>query len=161
MARYLLGTQCFVDIAKRANLIPEQWLEDLDPRRVPGKDVQISAVTPMILTWTFDQEAKSPYNEALRQLCESLVKRFVFRKRVVPVTKEIADRWGQLLAFDLKHSRPDGTLEDYDYRERLVMATAIEGVEGLPFVLVDKRQAAHAALAPLGLQLEDPYERHR
>ncbi len=57
----------------------------------------------------------------------------------MPVTKDIADRWGQLLTFTLTYTEPDGTVRDYDFRERLVMASAIEGIDGIPFTLVDKQ----------------------
>ena len=158
MPRYLLGTQCFVDIAAGSGLPPQRWISALDPIKVPARDVTISAVTPMILTASFAGQL-TPSQAALRQSCEQLVQRFVLSKRVVPITKEIADRWGQLLTFSLAFER-GGASVDYDYRERLVMATAIEGHDGIPFTLVERRQPAHTALEPIGLVLADPYVLH-
>jgi hypothetical protein len=40
------------------------------------------------------------------------------------------------------------------------MATAIEGFDGIPLTLVDKRQPAHTALEQLRLALVDPYVTH-
>lgn len=159
MPRYLLGTQCFVDIAAGAGLPPQRWLESLDRGKVPARDVTISAVMPMILASAFTG-ALTPYQVALRQSCDDLIRRFVLGKRVVPVTKEIGDRWGILLDFHLTYVTRDNQIAEYDFRERLVMATAIEGIDGIPFTLVDKRQPAHTDLEPIGLQLADPYETH-
>jgi len=160
VARYLLGTQCVVDLARGANLPPERWLKSLDPKQVVASDIRISVVTPMILTATFAAQEQTPFVAALKQACESLLRRFVLGKRMVPVSKEIADRWGTLLPFTLTYLNIDNQPADYDFRERLIMATAIEGVDGLPFTLVDRTQPGHTALKPIGLQLLDPYLTH-
>lgn len=156
MPRYLLGTQCVVDIARRANLPPQRWFESLDQKTVPARNVVISAVTPMILTETFKNPA-TPFVAALGQACDDLVRRFVDGHRVVPVTKGIADRWGLLLNFPLTYVNAGKQEVEYDYREKLVIASAIEGLDGIPFMLVERSQPAHAALEPQGLKIHDPY----
>ncbi|MDP6344272.1 MAG: hypothetical protein QF578_06580 [Alphaproteobacteria bacterium] len=158
MPRYLLGSQCLVDIARRVQSPAEQWFATAGERGIDASDVYISAVTPMILRSTFKAAAPSPTVTAIRENSENLVNRFARSRQLAPVTQEIADRWGQLLDFDLSRETADGETKLYRFQEKLVLATAIEGLDGRPFVLVDKRQSAHDKLAPLGLDLEDPYE---
>ncbi len=156
MPRYLLSTQTLVDVAKQAGLPAQKWLEAAGDRGIQPSDVHISAVSPMILTRAFRQAERTPAHAAVRRACESLVKRFAQAGQVVPVTKEIADRWGELLDYELTYTTAAGEAKLFGSHETLVMATAIEGLEGRPFVLVSKRQPAHATLKPRGLQLEDP-----
>ena len=156
MARYLLGTQCLVDIAKQDGLPAQRWLEAAGRRGIHLSDVYISAVTPMILTRAFKRAAQTPAHQAIRQACEHLVRRYAQAGQVVPVTREIADRWGDLIDYDLPYTNASGETKLFDSHEKLVMATAIEGVDGRPFTLVSRRHDAHRILQPLGLQLEDP-----
>lgn len=156
MPRYLLSTQALLDVAKQAGLPAQRWLEAAGARGIQSSDVHISAVSPMILTRAFRQAEQSPAHDAVRRACESLVKRFAQAGQVVPVTQEIADRWGELLEYELSYTNAAGESKLFDSHEKLVMATAIEGIDGRPFVLVSRRHPAHGALKPLGLQLEDP-----
>ena len=154
MARYLLGNQCLVDIAKMRGLPPERWFATLEERGIDSRDVRISAVTPMFLDAVLREEegAQALHAVALRKNCEKLIGRLLKSSEAVPVTKEVADLWGVL--------RGTKDLQEYRTEALLVWATAIEGLDGRPFVLVDKREAVHAHLERLGLSLEDPYE-HR
>jgi hypothetical protein len=158
MAQYLLGSQCFLDIAKTANLSPERWLAKAGERGIDGGDIYISAATPMILSATLARETASPGLTVLRENIEILVRRYVGGLQVVSVTKEIADRWGTLLDLELNYKSRLGTIGSYRFHEKLVLATAIEGLNGRPFVLVERNQAAHDALRPFGLKVEDPYQ---
>ncbi len=74
------------------------------------------------------------------------------------VTKEIADAWGALFDLPLTYRKQTGEAGLYTIGEKLVFATAFEGTEGRPYVLVARRQPAHADLQPLGLEIEDPYD---
>ncbi|HYL76640.1 MAG TPA: hypothetical protein VEU96_20670 [Bryobacteraceae bacterium] len=158
MAWYLLGSQCLIDIAKRIDLPPERWLAAAGERGIDGKEIYISAVTPMILASAFERAHQNAALQALRENTEILITRLARSGQVAPVTMDIADRWGKLLKLTLEYIASPGHTKPYHDPERLVLATAIEGLLGRPFVLVEKRQPAHGALASLGLVLEDPYE---
>jgi len=158
MPRYLLGSQCLVDIAKSTGLAPEQWFRTVESRGVDGRDVYISAVTPMILTSAFDRATQLPALAAIRGNSDTLITRFVRAGQMAPITKEIADRWGELPEFDLTYETANGEIKCYPFQQKLVLATAIEGLDGRPFTLVDKRQKAHQDLESLGLVLEDPHD---
>jgi hypothetical protein len=153
MRRYLLGVQTFVDIAKNANLPGQRWLQTAEARGIDMRDVYISAVLPMMVFGVLDQAPKSAYFQQLRENAETLIQRFVDRKLVVPVTKEIADRWGKILPLSYTYQTAVGETKKYTFHEKLVFATALEGIEGRPFVLVDRRQEAHQSL---NLTVEDP-----
>lgn len=158
MPRYLLGSQCVLDIAKRIGCPPEQWFLATDKRGINARDVYISAVTPMILASAFARVEQTPDIAAIRANSDKLITRFDRAGRIAPVTKEIADRWGELLEFDLTYETADGETKLYRFHQKLVLATAIEGLDGRPFTLVDKRQKAHQDLESLGLVLEDPHD---
>lgn len=160
MARYLLGSQCLVDFAKRLDLPPERWLLTAADRSIDARDIYISAVTPMIIGAAFDKALQTPELECLRSNVDTLIERYVARDLVAPVTKSIADLWGKLLVLTtpLTYVSGAGKAEEYHFHEKLVFATAIEGMSGRPFILVERRQKAHDTLAPLGIVVEDPYQ---
>jgi predicted nucleic acid-binding protein len=155
MRRYLLGVQCLLDIAKHADLPAERWMESAEARGIDMNDIYISAASPMILLSALDKAPASGYIQQLRENVETIVQRFVDRKLIAPVTKEIADRWGKILPQPLTYNDDAGVTHKYTFHEKLILATALEGIEGRPFVLVDRRQEAHREL---NLDLEDPSE---
>jgi predicted nucleic acid-binding protein len=162
--RYLLGTQSVVDIAKALDLAPERWMNTAAKRGIYNDDVVISAVTGMNLLMGLDAAmakaataAEKARLSAIRKNAELLIDRFVRGGHVVAVTKEIADQWQELLDYDLFFKTPDGRAE-YKFNEKLVFATAIAGIDRIPFILVDRHQPAHDDLASLGLRVEDPYQ---
>lgn len=95
--------------------------------------------------------------EALRQAVEAFVQRMDDLGQIVPVTKGIADTWGLLLGMSLTYTNSQTVEGQFSSGERLVMATAIKGTAGRPYVLVARNQAAYTALQTVGLVLEDPY----
>jgi hypothetical protein len=74
MARYLLGSQCVVDIAKRIQLAPERWFEGAGAKGIDGRDIFISAITPTILSRALRGDSKTA---PLRNALEKLIDRFV------------------------------------------------------------------------------------
>jgi hypothetical protein len=160
MARYLLGSQCLVDVAKRVGLAPEIWLTKAGDRGIDARDVYISAVSPMIIEAAFRGAPRTPELQRLRDNVDMLTQRYVAGGLVAPITKNIADLWGKLLVLDtdLTYVNSAGKTELYNFHEKLVFATAIEGISGRPFILVERHQKAHDTLAPLGLVLEDPFQ---
>jgi hypothetical protein len=155
MPRYLLGSQCLVDIAKQSGLAPERWLTGAGVRGIDGRDIYISAVTPMIVARGL--KGNDPDLVRMRENLDMLIDRYVQRDQVAPVTKNIADEWGKILDLSLAYVNAKGETKLYAFHEKLVLATAIEGLNGRPFVFVERHQPAHDVLAPRGLALEDPY----
>jgi hypothetical protein len=154
MPRYLLGSQCVVDIAKRIQLAPERWLLGASERGIDGRDIYISAITPTILSRALrDDPAMAP----LRRNLEVLIDRYVQARQVAPVTKRIADKWDEILDLSLDYVDKKNATKPYSSRERMVLATAIEGLDGRPFLLVERHQPAHDVLQAHGLELTDPY----
>jgi hypothetical protein len=165
MPRYLLSTQSVVDIAKKIGRPPQRWWETAASRDIDRSHVFISAVTPMILRATFAADAKNnpdparkAANAAIRRNTDEFIHRLVNIGSVISVSKEIADRWGELLDYDLTYETFDGRHKQYGVHETVVLATAIVGTGSTPFVLVEKRNSALDVLAPFGLLVEDPYE---
>jgi hypothetical protein len=144
-----------LDIAKNADLPAQHWMETAEARGIDMRDVYISAVTPMIISGVLEKQPNSPRIQQLRENVETIAQRFVDRKLIAPVTKEIADRWGKILPHPYTYLNAAGETKKYTFHEKLVLATALEGIEGRPFVLVDRRQNAHQEL---NLAVEDPYE---
>jgi hypothetical protein len=156
MPRFLLATRTVLDLA---SLTPaRQWLDHAGARQVLPDDIFISAITPVGLENFFKTQPASPLFHTVQDHCRTFVRRLEQTNQIVPITKAIADLWGRLLEYDLQYTTRDGRLASYTELERFVMATAIEGTDGLPYVLVATRQPAHSALEPLGLRIEDPTE---
>jgi hypothetical protein len=130
-------------------------MESAEARGIDMNDIYISAVTPMIILTALEKAPVSGYIQQLRENVETIAQRFVDRRLIAPVTKEIADRWGKLLPQPLSYNDDAGAMHKYTFHEKLVLATALEGIEGRPFVLVDRRQEAHREL---NLDVEDPSE---
>lgn len=165
MPRYLIGTNCLVEIAKGTKRPPQLWLDNAVHRLIDQTDIYISAVTPMILNVAFEFQKREASDAArslqLAQLhsnVTTLVDRFVAMSLVAPVTKEIADTWGELLPLELGFQNAKGRPDRYNFQEKLVLATAIRGINGRPFTLLERRDSAHQALESRGLVVEDPYE---
>ena len=160
MPQYLLSTQSLVDIALRDGSAPERWLANTDARdpAIYDTDIFISAVSHALIVQLLDRMPRDADREALRLATEALIERFVGRGQVVDVTKAIADTWGALVCMTLTYTKDDNTQGQYPSGERLVMATAIKGTDGRPYILVARREPAYTALEPLGLALEDPHE---
>lgn len=160
MPQYLLSTQALVDIATRNGSAAEQWLENAGHRDpvIYDTDIFISAVSPALIAQLLDRMPPDADREALRQATNALIEQFVGRQQVVDVTKPIADTWGALAGMTLTYTTDDQTEGQYSSGEKLVMATAIKGTDGRPYILVTKREPAHIVLAALGLALEDPHE---
>jgi hypothetical protein len=155
MARYLLGSQCVVDIVKRVNMPPQRWVEEADARGIDGRDVYISAMTPTILR----RAARTDPGLALLQSnLDLFTDRYLQRGQIAAITKRIADKWDDLVDLQLNYLNRKGAAVPYSSREKLVLATAIEGLDGRPFILVERHQPAHDTLRPYGLELEDPYQ---
>lgn len=98
--------------------------------------------------------------EALRQSVAAFVERMDDLQQVVPITKGIADTWGDLMDLSLSYVNSKGVEGQFNTGERLVMATAIRGTAGRPYILVTRRHPAHTALEALGLTIEDPYAQY-
>ena len=164
MPRYLLGSNCFVAIAMRAKKPPEVWFDTAKSRGIDLTDIYISAVTPMIVQAFIARGQQGAAAARVAQLktlgnnAERLGARFVAMDLVAPVTKEIGDTWGQLITMTLDFKNASGEDDKYNFEEKLVIATAIKGMNGYPFTLLERRNEAHKALEPLGLVVEDPYE---
>jgi hypothetical protein len=154
MARYLLGSQCVVDIAKRIQLAPERWFDGAGAKGIDGRDIFISAITPTILSRALRGDSKTA---PLRNALEKLIDRFVQLRQVAEVTKGIADKWDEIVDLSLDYVNTKGVTKPYSSLERMVLATAIEGLDGRPFILVERHQPAHDELQAHGLELTDPY----
>lgn len=98
--------------------------------------------------------------EALRQSVAAFVQRMDDLQQIVPITKGIADTWGDLMDMPLSYVNSQNVEGQFSTGERLVMATAIRGTAGRPYILVTRRQPAHTALEALGLTVEDPYAQY-
>ena len=159
MPQYLLSTQTIVDIAKRDGSAPEQWLAHArqSDQQIDEADIFISAVSHAQIKRLIERLPPDADREALRQAVEAFVQRMDDLGQIVPVTKGIADTWGLLLGMSLTYTNSQNAEGQFSSGERLVMATAIKGTAGRPYVLVARNQAAYTTLQAVGLVLEDPY----
>lgn len=159
MPLYLLASQTLADIAKGDGNAAHRWFQHADEpdADVDFEDVFISAVSPGVLDTAFRHTPPADAALGLEPAVTELVNRFVAAGQVVPVTKPIADLWFHLEEQDLRYVRKDGRTRSYSLEEKLVLATALRGIDGVPFVLVARRQPAHDLLSVLGLTLLDPY----
>jgi hypothetical protein len=175
MNRYLLSSFALFDIAKKAALPPERWIISVAERGGDLRDIFISAVSPMILSRALSLELQATRNkmatatsaaekaalftllgylETLLENLQQTAERFVTLGLVASMDKRIADRWGKLLDPKLEYLDHNGKRQVYTFHEKIVLATALEGLDGLPFTLVDRHQKVHDTLQ---ISVEDPY----
>lgn len=167
MARYLLSSRTILDITQRKGQPGERWLTAAArTHNVIARDLCISAVTPMAVRRELTRRIASlqsgtrdPHfsHDDLLQMArnaEALWREFAAEDRIVPMTAQIATRWGELLDQAIDYVDADGTVYQIGSVQKLEIATAIVGRGDIGYVYVERAQASHADLN--GLAVEDP-----
>ena len=159
MARFLLGTQTFVDLAKTDESQPRKWLDNAyDTRGVIDTDTAISSATSVSVHRHFlDLQARGEMDARLLTLqtrCARYEQAFRERGNILPIDDDVVLAWKQNARLDLRYVGPDGKPYTIGLEEQLLIATAI----ARRLTLLNRRQPAHQDLAFLGLLVEDPYE---
>ncbi len=165
MPRYLLSSQALLDIARKQGKPAEKWLEKVALAGVDARDVCISAVAPMnVLGFIGLQAAGARADRALSKTLpawrdlEDNFRNYVLDlaadDRIVPMDHHVADRWGILLDSEIRYSDSAGGSYAIGSAEKLEIATAMIGRNGIPFIYVTERQEAHDDLP--GLLVESP-----
>jgi predicted nucleic acid-binding protein len=88
---YLLDTDCLSNLRKRPHVNVASWVRQQDVA-----DLYISAITVMEIERGIEQQRRRdpPFAAALETwLRDNLV---VFKDRILPITVEIAQRWGRM-----------------------------------------------------------------
>lgn len=165
MPRYLLSSHSLLDIVRKQGKPAEKWLEKIKKAGIDASDVCISAVAPMnVLGLIAIEVAKAKADRALsRNLpvwhdLEDNFRNYVMDLAaddcIVAMDQHIAERWGILLDSEIRYSDSSGGSYAIGSAEKLEIATAMIGRNGIPFIYVTERQAAHAELP--GLVVESP-----
>lgn len=151
MAKYLLGTQVLVDLARNDE-------SDEIYRWMDREDLKMSAVAVSVMSFeVFAAHVdKLPAKDRgiWSPLLERQLRKFQRRGTILPVTLNVALQCAGLEALDLEEIDPvSGKRVAVDLATQLVASTAV--VEGL--TLCDGRQPYHDELETRGLSLLDPY----
>ena len=147
MARFILATQTFVDMARSNTSSVRVWLTKARVERgVSDIDLTISVMSLVTLERDFQdlerRQLLGAQKLALRQRCNTLTQEFRYREGILPFTDEEMTTWAQV-------QRLDPTLDEDSY----VYATAINR----RLSLLTRPEPFHTQLQPLGLITEDPY----
>lgn len=165
MTPYLLSAQTVLDIIKRLDLPAERWLASVGEKHVFEDDICISCVVPMTIMHSIDlwiaqaraaRDPQLPSLGLLKKNAQIYLASFMQNERVIPMDEKIAERWGELLDVDINFLDEDGTDFAVGASEKVELATASIGRQGVPFIYVDRRQEAHASVP--GLVIECPVE---
>jgi hypothetical protein len=155
--RFLLGSECLLELARGVDNPQRRWLRASRVRGIVLPDLAISAMSPALIARTFRMREQSAGTlDAtmldLRERCELMIQEHRIRGTILPVSDEAVSRWRLMDSLELRYRRRDGTDYPMGIEEQLVLATAMAA----HLTLVDRRQPAHAVLAPPGLLIEDP-----
>jgi hypothetical protein len=147
VARYLLATQAFVDLARSGNSPVRAWLMRAHQERGTSDiDLAVSVMSLVALEREFqDLQRLSNLNaqkSALRQRCQILAQEFDFRKAILPFANESMTVWPMIQGLD-------PSIDE----EGFVFATAIT----LRLTLLAGPDPLHTNLRQFGLLVEDPY----
>ncbi len=164
MTPFLLSSQTVLDIAKKQNLPAERWLEAATSRGIYEEDICISAVVPMTVMHTIEQQiaiarkSRSTIEPTVASLgivktnAQRFITAFHASDRIVPMDHLIAGRWGDLLNMELVFTDEHGVTYEVGSSEKIELATASVGRDGLPFVYVDRAQITHSTIPNLDVE---------
>jgi hypothetical protein len=147
LARFLLATQTFVDLARSRTSSVRAWLAAArEQRGIGDTDLAISAMSLLSLERHFqDLQAQRKLDAqklALRARCATLAQEFRHRRSILPFGDDELPVWSQIQSLE-----PDLDIEGF------VLATAIVS----RLTLLAHAAPIHTRLQSLGLLLEDPY----
>lgn len=155
MNRYLLSTDCVLDIIKRRNLEAEIWFENADRRGI-FDDVYISAVTPMIIQKKLTRPGDVAENEStledFREQADEFFQIFEGFARdsgIIAMDRAIALKWGTLLDMTITFKTPNGESSEVSSETKVEVATALVGTRGLRYVYVDYYRNWHTEFEKL------------
>lgn len=86
---------------------------------------------------------------------EKLITKFKAANQVLGASPEVINEWASLADKEIEYPYPVGSSSFIGFEEKLILATAICGNQGLSFILVDRRQPVHDEL---GIRVEDPWQ---
>ena len=154
---YLIGTQCLFDLGLHDGGPVQRWFEAKSAQQgLFADDVLVSAFSAAVVRLHYRRQPPRNAAEATHKSnLEGLLRQFEVANQVVGASPAVGAKWTDSLAeLTIQYVYPDGARERYGFEEKLVLATAICGNQGFPFVLIDRRQAVHAQL---GIVVEDPW----
>jgi len=167
MSRYLISTRVLLDLAKPdAENRARQWLMKASDRDIAETDLYISAATAMRLPLQIEgdiaraQKGELPPPPTVDQLrllqrnINKLIGEYEARERIVAMDYSIARRWGGLLDTRLSYREANGSVAEIGSVEKVEIATATEGLNGVSFTYVAYAQEAYATIP--GLVVETP-----
>jgi hypothetical protein len=133
---------------------------------VIARDLCISAVTPMAVRRELSRRialiqggTRDPHfsHDDLFQMtrnAEGLWREFAAEDRIIPMTAQIATRWGDLLDQAIDYVDANNATYQIGSVQKLEIATAIVGRGDIGYVYVERAQASHNCIN--GLAVEDP-----
>lgn len=156
MARYLLGTQCLMDVALLNDGAAHRWFSGRSAQ--PGLfvgDVAISAFSVAAIRAFFRQ--RPPTSVETKQHESNLgrlIRQFEVADAVEGASPAAVFFWDSQAQVALTYDVPGHGQRALGFEEKFVLATALKGNHGRGFILVDRAQAVHHAL---GVTVYDPY----
>jgi hypothetical protein len=159
VARFLLGTQTFVDLAATDVSKPRTWLDRAyDTRGVTATDVAIGNATLISLHRHFlDLQARGNMGAkalTLQKRCARYEQACRDAGNILPLDDDAVLAWKHFAHLEFQYLRSDGTAYMIGLEEKLLVATAIAN----RLTLLNRRQPGHQDLEFFGLLVEDPYD---
>jgi hypothetical protein len=157
---YLLGTQCFLDIAKRNKNPAQLWFAEQERKGVRFGAICISPITIALARYEF--KADPPASIAAVTFAKNvnvLIQQFTAASAIADFSADAADFWvdrilGNVVTYESSGRRNLPPRQVPIGPEAMVVATAGAGKRGVPFTLVDRKQAVHSRLR---IDVLDPY----
>jgi hypothetical protein len=155
---YLVGTQCLFDLGLHDGGPVQRWFEAKSAQQgLFADDVVVSAFSVAAVRLHYRRTPPRNAAEATHHgNLDGLIRQFEVANQVVGASPAVVATWTDALAAVLiEYEHADGSRQRCGFEEKLVLATAICGNQGFPFVLIDRKQAVHA---DLGIVVEDPWQ---
>lgn len=157
MALYLFGTQCLFDLGLYDGGPVQRWFEARSAQQgLFADDVAICAFSAAVIHLHYRRNPPADAAEATHMTnLEGLIKQFEVANQVVGASPAVVAKWAATLAaLPIEYEYPDGSRQRCGFEEKLVLATALCGNHGFPYILIDRKQPVHDQL---GIQVEDPW----
>lgn len=164
MPRYLLSTRAILDIAKNKNLPAQVWFERYSNLTHYQDEIYICSVSRIQVNSFLDAKISARKSnsgdscETVHQLSSmrgnaaSILDWFSKNSTIISMNEGIAEIWGALMFDEIVYRNAKNDERRISIIEKIELATAIHGLEGLPLNYVVQNQEALRSIDDLKIE---------
>lgn len=164
MPRYLLSTRAILDIAKNKELPAQVWFSRYSNLTYYEDDIFVSSVSRIQVNSFIDakisarksnssEDSETVYHlSSMRGNATSILDWFARNSAIISMNEGIAEIWGALMFDEIVYNNAANSMRKISIIEKIELATAIHGIEGLPLNYVIKNQTALNSIDELKIE---------